>query len=117
MKGLLIKSGEKAWARLILLLIRPDKAGTGGSEVCPSLSPSPTALLRAPAQAALSRLLGVALGGTHLPASVAHGAQEGAGLVILTPVAPQAGAVRWAQAWFSAEASPGRMSCPCCSAG
>lgn len=29
MKGLLIKSGERAQGRLILLLIRPDKAGTG----------------------------------------------------------------------------------------
>lgn len=48
MKGLLIKSGEKAQGRLILLLIRPDKAGTGGSEVCqyPQL-PSPAARLKA----------------------------------------------------------------------
>lgn len=29
MKGLLIKSGERVQARLMLLLIRPDKAGTG----------------------------------------------------------------------------------------
>lgn len=29
MKGPLIKSGESAQGRLILLLIRPDKAGTG----------------------------------------------------------------------------------------
>lgn len=110
MKGPLIKSGERAQGRLILLLIRPDKAGTGQERGVPE----PTApVSHSPAQSrqhgwVLMGCLGMGPASPPLPASPTHGA----GTVPLALAAPWAGTARQAHAWFPADPSPEVMSCP-----
>lgn len=69
MKGPLIKSGEQEQGQLILLLIRPDKAGVGQQRGVPDptapRAPQPSSRLAA--RPGFDRVCGT---GCHLPAPV-----------------------------------------------
>lgn len=81
MKGPLIKSGERAQGRLILPLIRPDKAGTGraGARCARARSPVPRSPARTWGHGQVSTgCLGVGMGTTTpFPASTTPGAEGG----------------------------------------
>lgn len=76
MKGPLIKSGEQEQGQLILLLIRPDKAGAGQQRGVPDptapRAPQPSPRLAA--RPGFDRVCGT---GCRLPASSTHEAEGG----------------------------------------